>query len=60
MLETLDYTMRIGSTSTFLYFDFCYYKVHLYNNYQGNGVCCNNAAQHAARIALYYYIILHK
>ena len=23
MLETLDYTIRIGSTPTFLYFDWC-------------------------------------
>ena len=28
MLETLDYTIRIGSTPTFLYFD-----LHLYSAY---------------------------
>ena len=26
MLETLDYTIRIGSTPTFLYFDLYIYK----------------------------------
>ena len=30
MLETLDYTIRIGSTPTFLYFD-----LHLYSAYAG-------------------------
>ena len=28
MLETLDYTIRIGSTPTILYFDFYLYCVH--------------------------------
>ena len=30
MLETLDYTIRIGSIPTFLYFDFNSYIVLLY------------------------------
>ena len=29
MLETLDYTIRIGSTPTFLYFDL-YTRIHIY------------------------------
>ena len=28
MLKTLDYTIRIGSTPTFLYFDFYLYSAH--------------------------------
>ena len=28
MLETLDYTIRIGSTPTFLYFDLCLYSAY--------------------------------
>ena len=28
MLETLDYTIRIGSTPTFLYFDFYLYLAY--------------------------------
>ena len=28
MLETLDYTIRIGSTATFLYFDLYLYSTH--------------------------------
>ena len=36
--ETLDYTIRIGSTPTFLYFD-----LHLYSAYAAHYVyCCNN------------------
>ena len=33
MLETLDYTIRIGSTPTFLYFD-----LYLYSAYAGHYV----------------------
>ena len=33
MLETLDYTIRIGSTPTFLYFD-----LHLYSAYAAHYV----------------------
>ena len=33
MLETLDYTIRIGSTQTFLYFD-----LYLYSAYAGHNV----------------------
>ena len=32
MLETLDYTIRIGSTPTFLYFDL-YFDLYLYSAY---------------------------
>ena len=28
MLETLDYTIRIGSTPTFLYFDLYFYSAY--------------------------------
>ena len=28
MLKTLDYTIRIGSTPTFLYFDLCLYSAY--------------------------------
>ena len=30
MLETLDYTIRIGSTPTILYFDFYLYSAYVY------------------------------
>ena len=52
MLETLDYTMRIGSTPTFLYFDLYLYAAHYVyvkknivcfgdqNIYQETQVCC--------------------
>ena len=29
MLETLDYTIRIGSTPTFLYFDLYFYAAYV-------------------------------
>ena len=42
MLETLDYTIRIGSTSTFLYFDlylhFAYAAHYVYLKYKMVGV----------------------
>ena len=38
-LETLDHTIRIGSTPTFLYFDFYLYSAYaahyVYTNYKG-------------------------
>ena len=34
MLETLDYTIRIGSTPSFLYFD-----LYLYSAYAAHYVC---------------------
>ena len=37
MLETLDYTIRIGSTPTFLYFD-----LYLYSAYAAHFVYINN------------------
>ena len=37
MLETLDYTIRIGSTPTILYFDF-----YLYSAYAAHYVYFNN------------------
>ena len=42
MLETLDYTIRIGSIPTFLYFD-----LYLYSAYAAHFVCdkINNATQ---------------
>ena len=36
MLETLDYTIRIGSTPTFLYFD-----LYLYSAYELQSCCLN-------------------
>ena len=33
MLETLDYTIRIGSTPTFLYFDLYLYSAYAANVY---------------------------
>ena len=36
MLETLDYTILIGSTPTFLYFD-----LYLYSAYAAHFVCDN-------------------
>ena len=44
MLETLDYTIRIGSTPTILYFDF-----YLYSAY----------AAHYVYIYIYLFIIQH-
>ena len=40
MLETLDYTIRIGSTPTFLYFNSYLYSAYttLYVYYTGNGM----------------------
>ena len=40
MLETLDHTIRFGSTPTFLYFD-----LYLYSTYAAYYVYFNNGAQ---------------
>ena len=37
MLETLDYTIRIGGTPTFLYFD-----LYPYSAYAAQYICSNN------------------
>ena len=36
MLETLDHTIRIGSTQTFLYFD-----LYLHSAYAAHYICCH-------------------
>ena len=41
MLETLDYTIRIRSTPTFLYFDLYLYSVFV-SAYAAHYVCVNN------------------
>ena len=46
MLETLDYTIRIGSTPTILYFD-----LHLYSAYAAHYYYYYSIGIHAAKIA---------
>ena len=44
MLETLNYTIRIGSTPTFLYFD-----LYLYSDYAANFVYYKNSKWQALK-----------
>ena len=39
MLETLDYTIRIGSIPTFLYFDMYYYSEYTGYLFKGSITC---------------------
>ena len=47
MLETLDYTIRIGSTPTFLYFD-----LYLYSAYAAHYVYYDRTKLHSSFFSL--------
>ena len=53
MLETLDYTIRIGSTPTFLYFD-----LYLYSAYATHFVYCQEVPGYKFNQVISYLIFL--